>query len=78
MAKKQAWQATGLSPVLRRHQLYLVFFGFVTAHTECGHTWSEAAERFMQRFGLTDDDVDPAALIREGQRMVVDSISHPI
>jgi hypothetical protein len=78
MAKKQAHRATGLSPVLRRHPLYLIFFGFVTAHKECGHTWAESAERFMQRFGLTEEDVTAEALIREGQRMVVDSINHPI
>ena len=32
----------------------------------------------MQRFGLTEEDVTAEALIREGQRMVVDSINHPI
>lgn len=74
--RKTAHRALHHSGVLRRDGLYKIFFGFVTAYRESGATWDDAAARFMQRFGLSEEDIDPDTLKREAQRMTTEFVNH--
>lgn len=74
MVRKTATEGLAISRVLRRHGLYVMFFGYVSGHKDANPnaTWMQIADGFMKRYGLTDDDIDSAALIREAQRMTND------
>ena len=78
MGKKTAKTIVG--NVLRRQGLYVMFFGYVCGHRDADPavTWSDTAKRFMDRYNLTEDDVEPESLIREAQKMTVDFLSHGI
>lgn len=76
MVKKTVIEGLAISRVFRRQGLYVMFFGYVSGHKDANPdaTWVQIAEGFMRRYGLTDDDIDSAALIREAQRMTNDFI----
>ena len=78
MKKRSAQESVGLGRVLRRHSIYLMFFSYVTGcrDTNPKTTWQEAANRFMDRYNLSDEDIDPGILIREAQRITADFIKH--
>jgi hypothetical protein len=81
MAERKATaEAIGISKVLRRHSIYVMFFGYVAGHRDAkpDATWNETAETFMKRYNLTAHDVEPESLIREAQRMTVDFMAHGI
>lgn len=77
MGKITVTQGLAISKVFRRQGLYVMFFGYVSGHRDANPdaTWIDIAEGFMRRYGLTDDDIDSASLIREAQRMTKDFIN---
>jgi hypothetical protein len=74
MGKNTVTEGLAISRVFRRHGLYVMFFGYVSGHKDANPnaTWAQIADGFMRRYGLTDDDIDSAALIREASRMTND------
>lgn len=74
MGKKTVTEGLAIGKLLRRHSLYIMFFGYVAGYRDANPeiTWRELADGFMRRFNLTDAEVDSDSLIREAQKMTND------
>ncbi len=77
MKKGTITEGLAIGKILRRHGLYLMFFGYVVGQKDADPkaTWAEIAESFKRRFSI-GDEIESESLIREAQKMTADYLKY--